>query len=454
MLRIYISPNNTPEKKYIISVLLMEFLGLEYSIEFHNAKEYLISFSDSRIIFEDSFWGKNKTDDYLKLENIPSKIGYIKNNFTSGKELPIIYGSEKMVVENKTIVLGLDIFASSFFLLTRWEEYVNKVRDNLDRFPGKESVAFKNNFIDRPIVNEYIEFLWSLLKYLGYNGERKKRCYKIIPTVDVDHLFSYNKFFHIARRPLSLIKNEAAPNKSVSLNKKVQISKAWEYLNGYCKVKLKYSPDPFDNYSKLLDDSEMNNSKTYFFFLSGFNKIYDVDAPIADKRLTKIINLIKSRGHHIGFHPGFDTYNNSEIWKEAKHRLEKFVESETLWGRQHYLRFDVPKTWQIWEENKMQWDSSMGYSDVTGFRCGSCYEFTVFDVVKREKFKLKEYPLLIMDVTLHNIGLTIDDAIKNVNKIKENVKKYNGDFVFLWHNSSFNLNKWKNYQKVYEELWT
>ena len=59
-----------------------------------------------------------------------------------------------------------------------------------------------------------------------------------------------------------------------------------------------------------------------------------------------------------------------------------------------------------------------------------------------------------MDVTLYNMGLTTNDAINNVNKIKENVRKYNGNFVFLWHNSSFNLNKWKKYEKVYKELWT
>ena len=79
---------------------------------------------------------------------------------------------------------------------------------------------------------------------------------------------------------------------------------------------------------------------------------------------------------------------------------------------------------------------------------------TVFDVVKREILKLKEYPLLIMDVTLYNLGLTTEEAINSVYKIKENAKQYNGNFVFLWHNSSFNLNKWKRYEKVYEELWS
>jgi hypothetical protein len=45
--------------------------------------------------------------------------------------------------------------------------------------------------------------------------------------------------------------------------------------------------------------------------------------------------------------------------------------------------------------------------------------------------------------------------IEMENKIKlliEEVKKYNGEFVFLWHNSSFNTAQWKKYQDIYERV--
>ena len=75
----------------------------------------------------------------------------------------------------KIIECGIDIFASSFFMLTRWEEYVNKIRDMHNRFPAYASLACKNNFLDRPIVNEYVEMLWNMLKFLGCKQEKKKR---------------------------------------------------------------------------------------------------------------------------------------------------------------------------------------------------------------------------------------------------------------------------------------
>ena len=102
----------------------------------------------------------------------------------------------------------------------------------------------------------------------------------------------------------------------------------------------------------------------------------------------------------------------------------------------------------------MEWDSTLGYPTLTGFRCGSCYEFSVFDIIQRKQLKLKEYPLLIMDVTLNDyLELNEEEAILIINDIKNKVKKYNGNFVFLWHNSSFNVNRWKKYESVYEELW-
>jgi len=65
MLRIFIPPKNIPEKKYIIGVILSEFLGLEYNLEVHNSNYYLITFSDRKIIIVDSFFGTRESEDYL-----------------------------------------------------------------------------------------------------------------------------------------------------------------------------------------------------------------------------------------------------------------------------------------------------------------------------------------------------------------------------------------------------
>ena len=101
---------------------------------------------------------------------VSSNIEFVKNKFIPEEDIPVIYGNAKLNIENsKLITCGIDIFASSFFMLTRWEEYVNKSRDLHNRFPGNESLALKFNFLNRPIVNEYVVMLKNMMFTLDQN---------------------------------------------------------------------------------------------------------------------------------------------------------------------------------------------------------------------------------------------------------------------------------------------
>ena len=46
-----------------------------------------------------------------------------------------------------------DIFVLSFFLLTRYEEYIPFTGDKYGRFSAKQSFAYKNNLLEKPVVN-------------------------------------------------------------------------------------------------------------------------------------------------------------------------------------------------------------------------------------------------------------------------------------------------------------
>lgn len=110
-----------------------------------------------------------------------------------------------------------------------------------------------------------------------------------------------------------------------------------------------------------------------------------------------------------------------------------------LTGRQHFLRFKVPLTWQVWEDNGMMIDESLGFAEQEGFRCGTCYEYSVYNFLKRKKLKLKERPILFMEKSVMNYQkkLKAEDFTKKFDSMVDIVKKYNGNFVFLWHNSAF-----------------
>ena len=202
-----------------------------------------------------------------------------------------------------------------------------------------------------------------------------------------------------------------------------------------------------------MDLSEKRSIKSHFFFMSGGTSKFDNNYSINQSFVKKIREKINNRGHLIGFHPSYNSYNGQKQWEEEYSNLLKEASQKVKIGRQHYLRFDIPTTWQIWEDNNMKWDSTLTYPEKEGFRCGTCYEYSVFNILSRKKLKLKEIPLEVMEGSLVNYQkLPPEKVEEKIAKSIEKVKKYNGSFVFLWHNSSFNTECWEKYQNLYEKI--
>ena len=443
MIKIYIPNNNVEERKYIIDVLLKEFLGLDYEVIVNSDSNNweIVLENRNKLIIEDHFFNKFKKDlEYLDENNIPQKVEFAKNEFIVEDNIPIIYGSSTFNLQPSTLICGIDIFASSFFMLTRWEEYVNKTRDKHNRFPAYASLAYKNNFLDRPVVNEYVEMLWNMLKFLGCKQKRKERKFELFLTHDVDHAFKYTNMISGFREILG----DIIKRKDLSLAFENSLNKLLTHLN--------LKKDPFDTYDYLMDISEIVGTKSYFFLHSSNSAKQDVDN---DKYLKKIAKKVLNRGHFLGYHPSFNAYNDLELFIKDKEKIENIIEHKLTFGREHYLRFEVPITWQIWEKAGMDWDSTLSYADKEGFRCGVCYPYSVFDIISRKKLNLKERPLIVMEgsFTTYQPNITPKEMEKKIKFLINKVKKYNGKFVFLWHNSSFG-GSWKEFEYIYEKVLT
>ena len=443
MLKIYIPNNNIAERRYILDTVFGEFLGLEYKLEDRSEKikDWVIELENgNKLIVEDHFFNYHPHDlSYLKEENIPKQVKYVYNQFSPNGNTPVIYGTSNLEVESSSITCGIDIFASIFFMLTRWEEYADKTRDSHNRFPATASLAYKFNFLHRPIVNEYLEMLKNMLLELGFSGEFKKREYKLILTHDVDHIFAWDSFWKLLSNILR------------DLIKRTSVKNFFWTLNYYLKIKQGIEKDPYDTFDYIMDLSDKLGIKSHFFFMGRGQTKHDNDYFSGSKEAKEIAKRIKSRGHLIGMHPTYNAYNSFEQFKQEKEELEQNLETKIRFGREHYLRFEVPTTWQIWEDNGMEWDSSLSYADEDGFRCGVCYEYRVFNFLTREHLKLKERPLIFMDAI--DVDKFSPERMRdNVFKLISQVERYRGDAIILWHNSNYNTIKWKKYKHIYEEI--
>lgn len=412
---------NCAELQYSINVLLRQFLGLEFEIVAKDIVDTVFWIGEKSLTITNHFF-KNKIDSISATPDLFPLNIYDDYCEIGGDRWPLVtlYGDSNIENHIDGFTLHSDIIASTFFMLTRWEEYVDKTRDEHGRFPATASLAYRAGFLNRPVVNEYVELLWALLQLIGCTQQRKTRSYKLVPTHDVDKPY----LFDGVKRSLRYLAGSV---------KRRRIGE----LTRYARHRIK-NEDPFDTHDRLMDLAETHNSEAHFFLLQMGKTMHDESYDISSPKIKRLAKHIQERGHNIGFHPSYDTYDNEALFAKEKSYLEQNFDCKVDTGRHHFLRWDVSVTPQIWQKNNMAWDSTLGYADHAGFRCGVCYPFPLFDLVNRKQLEVYERPLIAMEWSLVKYqGLSIDEVEEEIENLRNQVKKYNGEFVFLYHNSAF-----------------
>ena len=438
------------ERLYIYHVVFKEFLGFDYRLIAEERRDTLITAEGEEawqlIVSEVLF--QIPAEKWLSNESLPAQPlerWKVSNDLpevsTISREIEVIYGirlegGHFYLQDDNEITLGLDIFGSIFFMLTRYEEIVKKDRDQHDRFPAIASLAYQEGFLERPIVNEYLEILWWSMKRLWPNLERKKREFQVYLSHDVDWPLGI-----AGNNPLRVLKTAAG-----DVLKRKDFYLSMRRLKSLAKVSMgNVDADINNTFDFIMDLSERKGLRSAFYFIADHTAgevdgIYHLDNPW----IRKLMRKIHKREHEIGLHASYNSFRNPDQIKKEFKRLILVAEEENIYqeswgGRQHYLRWEAPATWQAWEEAGLTYDSTLTYADRVGFRCGVCFEYPVFNLLQRKTLKLRERPLIIMEGTMFGkeyMGLSHEESISLLRRLVETCKLFNGHFSLLWHNSS------------------
>jgi hypothetical protein len=335
--------------------------------------------------------------------------------------------------------INADIISLSFIMLSRYEEKMIDERDSLGRFESKNSIAVKYNFIDYPVVDEYALILRKYLQiFFPDQHFTIPRC-KIIPTHDIDEIRRFTGLKKTIRTILGDIifyKNLPMFFKSIG-----------QYLGSVNNS----DKDPYiDAIRELVKVSGKHHLKSEFYFMGAEPGQFDCGYDIAAPYLSDILSNINRHGMTIGYHGGFETCDNSDLFSKEKERIETVVGHKIANVRQHYLRFDIHLTFRMMELCGMKYDSTLGYADREGFRCGTCFEYHPYDFENDKPYNsIKERPLIVMDVTLSDYRKhTMNEAYRQMVKLYSRCKVVGGNFVILWHNNSV-VREAKWFEKVY-----
>jgi len=279
-----------------------------------------------------------------------------------------------------------------------------------DRFGRSRIYNSRNTDIFSPTVSKKIFEAGLRPHYPG------KKQFAVCISHDVDHLFVTESF---SRKLLNTSKRFL----------KGDLRMGGHYLKTFIDKDI-YPPY---NLKRLIALNDKNGIKSSFYFLSlasgeeDYN--YDVDQ-IADQ-----FDLVRRGKNEIGLHGGHEAYRDLAKLTEEKNRLEKVLGMKVKGYRNHYLRFELPTTWNHLAEAGFEYDTTFSYADSVGFRNGMCYPFLPFDFSMNRFVDIVELPLIVMDATLfHYMRLDPKVALTICRRLCADVKRYHGVFTLLIHN--------------------
>ena len=424
------SPKITPRIKYIFNFIFTDILLCEIQFtaiirDFSVYEGPKFSYCDKPLANELFF----KSSEIL----LTNSVAPIAISFTQ-------FGNDKVPFAVANSILPFDIFAASFYFLSRYEEYLPYIPDQHLRFPAHLSLQHELGLLKIPIIDQWCMILKNLLhqKLKGLTfGTRK---FTFVPTIDVDRAYHF--------KSSGLLKNTARVFKAIF---------KWntENLNNIINTGLGKRKDPFDTYQFLKSIHQKYSFDAVFFFLLSFkgDKAHDVNIHPNDNLLQELI-LETAKTAKIGIHPSYASNNSTNKLKEEKALLDTLLQTKTSQSRQHYLKLHLPKTYLQLIKADIHHDYTMGHAAEVGFRAGTCTPFFWYDLQLDKQSHLKVHPFAVMDATLQKyLKLKPATAIVLIEELIDSVKMVNGTFYSVWHNESLSeTGNWKGWKDVYERM--
>lgn len=353
--------------------------------------------------------------------------------FVTAKEDGLLPPDESQAVNRN---FRYDAIGLIFFLLSRIEERDYPARDRYDRFPIAAALIGPKDARLYPFADRAARDIAAALTGDPHPTPRTR--YEVMFTHDVDILKGYHRPFEPLRNALG------------DLVKRMQPKTAWQRLrHAY------FSGEPWHSMRRLMDISERYGIKSRFYFMGPSDDPMDSPYVLRWPALVRsVADEMRARGHVLGFHPGFYTFDNAVEWIRQHDGIGAVIGSSVLEGRQHVLRYDAAITPRIWSDAGMTLDCTQAYPEVVGFRTGTCRPHHAYDLVGRHSLPLKQLSTAVMEFGIFGgkyRDLPIEQAIADSVWAADQCREFGGTFALLFHTGQDEPRLWRWVEAVLEQ---
>lgn len=385
---------------------------------------------------------------YFVQEDFLPKMVY--SHFPFDKNFPTIHPAELLFEENiqnhqltkvnwndihclKFDQQNEDPFASIFYVLSRYEEYLDFKPDSHERFTASESILKKMGWLNQPICDIWSESILKWLNSFYSTVNMPKQQAELLITFDIDNTYAY-KYKSAIQQIGGRVKDFIKGNH--------------QRMDERRRVTVDGEKDPFDTFDSI--EEYLNQGiDVQMFWLLGDLKKYDRNVPWSHPIHQRLIRNL-SRQFPIGIHPSYFSNLMPEKVDEERGRLEHIIGEPVYSSRQHFLKVKFPFTYQYLAKIGMKTDYSMGFSDDVGFRLGTARRVRFYDLSNELHTDLELQPFVYMDGTLNQyLGYTPEESKKVIEEMVAQVVRYGGTFCCIWHNDTIGESGiWKNWKQV------
>jgi len=421
---------STQRLRYTMRLVLTGILGLEYEIT-TNADDFQ-SFTGCKFTYGKSIKGNHP--------HFASTELLLETGIGNPNLQPIEHMGIKALfpVYDRSSALPYDPFAAAFFMVSRYEEYLPYRKDQYGRFTAKESLAFRNKFLHKPVVNLWAMQLGQVLTSAFPGLIINKGRYRFLPTYDIDQAWAY-KGKGFARSSGSFLKCLVAGEFSQAITR--------------IKTLAGIIDDPFDTFDYQLELQKRYKLHPLYFFLFAKYDKYDRNTPTVNSMFRQLIKRLADYAD-AGIHPSYASNANPDLLRQEIKELSMVLNKEISLSRQHYLKLHLPETYRNLVACDITTDYTMGFAALPGFRAGICTPYQFYDIDLETTIPLKVIPFAVMDGTLCDyMQLSTEEAKQVITDLITEVKAVGGVFSSLWHNESLSeTGRWVGWRSVYEHL--
>jgi len=328
-----------------------------------------------------------------------------------------------------------DVFSASFYLLSRYEEYLPHVKDEHGRFSPKDSIGYQKGFLQRPVVDIWALKLLSKLEERFPDIIRKKRKYTYSSLIDVttSHCFAYRGLVRgVAGFLLDL--------GSLKLKRVVNRIQVW------------FNPkkDPYDNFSYLVELHKKFNINSMFFFQFADYSTYDKNVSPNNNKFKYLIKSIADYSV-VALIASYSSFMDDGLLKIEQKKLAAVVNRPINHARMRYNRVDVPDTYRNLVEAEFTDDYTMGYTHEIGFRAGTCTSFYLYDINLEVQQPIRVHPFAVHEYAILSLT-SASEVIDKIGSLYQEVKNVQGDFITVFSNELLGSSHRVGWKSLYETI--